>query len=267
MKATGYRPSMHDADTPGGPATGPLPIAAVRALWSFDDPVASEHAFADAAASQAYSAGQQAELRTQQARALGLQQRFDEADELLDRIASEDDAVRTRVDLERGRLRRSAGRPAEAVPLFVAAHERADCAGLAYLAVDALHMLALADPDNAPEWTVKALDRATGATDPETRAWAIALHNNRGWYLHDANRFDEALAAFQAAHAAALELGTPDQEQIARWAVARCLRSLGRTAEALAIQEALLEERPDDEYVHEELALLRAAADGAGPQE
>lgn len=246
-------------DTVDESSGGPLSIAAVRALWQFDSPAVSERAFAEAATSPGRSVAQSAELRTQQARALGLQGRFADAEELLDRIASDDDAVRARVDLERGRLRRSAGRPAEAGPFLAAAYERAVGAGLTYLAVDALHMLALVEPENAPAWTVQALELATAAPDPETRGWAIALHNNRGWCLHDAGQYDEALVAFHAAHEATLELGTPEQEQVARWAVARCLRSLGRRTEALAMQEALLRERPDDEYVHEEIDLLRAA--------
>ena len=55
-----------------------------------------------------------------------------------------------RVALERGRLRNSAGDPAAAVPLFRAAAEGAASAGLVFLQVDALHMLAIADPAHAP---------------------------------------------------------------------------------------------------------------------
>jgi hypothetical protein len=55
------------------------------ALWNFDDPIASADRFAQAAAEPDRSEVVRAELETQRARALGLQQRFDEADAKLGR--------------------------------------------------------------------------------------------------------------------------------------------------------------------------------------
>ena len=43
---------------------------------------------------------------------------------------------------------------------------------------------------------------------------------------------------------------------MARWSVARCLRTLGRTDEALDLQRELARARPDDPYVQAELAAL-----------
>jgi hypothetical protein len=54
-----------------------------------------------------------------------------------------------------------------------------------------------------------------------------------------------------------MDTGTADQLHVAQWAVARCLRSLGRLEEAREIQERLFAARPDDEYVVSELAELR----------
>jgi tetratricopeptide (TPR) repeat protein len=52
--------------------------------------------------------------------------------------------------------------------------------------------------------------------------------------------------------------GKPKQIQIARWSVARCLRSLGRHREALDIQRALESEHAvagtADGFVYEEIA-------------
>jgi tetratricopeptide (TPR) repeat protein len=239
-------------------ATGdPLPPQMLRELWDFDDPSGSEHRLAAAAADLGRATGHRAELATQLARALGLQGRFPDADAVLDAIGEPTGVVRVRVLLERGRLRTSAGDPAAAVPLFRAAAEAAEAAGAVGLQVDALHMLAIADAGREEEWAAVALAVVDASADPEVTRWACPLHTNLGWHLHDAGRWDEALAEFHQAHVAS---APGDQEQIARWAIARCLRSLGRTAEALAIQHDLAAERPSDPYVAEELGLL-----GGGP--
>jgi len=65
---------------------------------------------------------------------------------------------------------------------------------------------------------------------------------------------------FREAEAAWLASGRQPQGRIARWSVARCLRSLGRYDEALGIQRALEREwaaaGQADGYVFEELAEL-----------
>ena len=98
-----------------------------------------------------------------------------------------------------------------------------------------------------------------GADDPRTARWSGALHNNLGWARHDGGDPAGALEEFSAALAAYEATGTPEQQRVARWAVARCLRSLGRTAEALEIQQRLHESGPVDGYVEEELGELYLA--------
>lgn len=236
--------------------TDRLDPARLDELWDFADPAASAARFeAEIATSGPIAID---ELRTQQARAMGLAGEVDAADALLDAIESNDAVVRVRVALERGRLHNSSGRPEQAMPYFAEALESARSAGDDFLALDALHMLAIADEHRSGEWTARGIQVAAASTDPRTRRWLIALHNNLGWTHHDAGLFPEALAEFEAADAAARVHGTVEQQQLAQWCIARALRSLGRTQEALAIQEQLLVLRPDDEYVVEELALLRA---------
>ena len=114
-----------------------------KPLWDFDDPSASEArllAAADDASEPARSA-----WLTQVARAMGLQEKFDVAHAVLDSLAVSGIAleVAVRLDLERGRLYRSAGDAARALPLFEQAAARAERAGLDELRVDALHMAAL----------------------------------------------------------------------------------------------------------------------------
>ena len=157
--------------------------------------------------------------------------------------------VAVRVALERGRVCNSSGRPIDAVPFFARALDLARTAGEDYLAVDAAHMLAIADEAQAQKWTREALHLIAGADDPRTARWSGALHNNLGWALHDGGDPAGALDEFVAAQAAFDATGTPEQQRVARWTLARCLRTLGRCVEALDIQQRLHESGPADGYV------------------
>jgi tetratricopeptide (TPR) repeat protein len=191
-------------------------------LWEFEDPKLSEQRFRDAMADQQYDADEKAELATQLGRAIGLQGRFDEADALLDSIDGEEPTVGVRILLERGRLLNLSGHAAMAVPLFEQAAELADHLGEEFLAVDALHMLAVADSAHAEPWTRSALEYASTAHDPQTRRWMVALHHNLGRELRRAGRSTEALVEFQLAEQWAERFGTPAQQQHAREAILGC---------------------------------------------
>jgi hypothetical protein len=91
----------------------------LRPLWDFDDLDATEARFR----------ALRAEALTQLARVQGLREDYDAGDQLLDEVAEEDPRVRIRVDLERGRLRRSSGQPDAALPLFERAFAAAVDAG------------------------------------------------------------------------------------------------------------------------------------------
>ena len=202
-------------------------------LWNFDDPAGSEARFRAAAEDGAYDADEQAELATQLGRAIGLQGRYEEADALLDSIDADEPTVGVRVLLERGRLLNSSGHAAMAVPLFEQAAELADHLSEDFLAVDALHMLAIADSAHAEAWTRSALEYASTAHDPRTKGWMVSLHSNLGWTLHQAGRFTEALVEFQLAEQWAERVGTPRQQRWAREAIEECEQALaaGMTAE------------------------------------
>jgi tetratricopeptide (TPR) repeat protein len=228
-------------------------------VWDFSDPAASETRFREAIAGQPPESNTALELRTQLARALGLQERFGEALAELDAIESTDDIVLARLNLEQGRVRNSHGQPADAVAFFELAREHASAASSDDLEVDALHMLAIVEPERAVEWTNRALAIAESSASPRTRRWRGALHNNLGWTFHDAADFAAALTHFERALEIYKESGTPDQVHIAWWSVARCYRSLGRHEEALAIQRRLAAEDPTDEYVAEEIAAIESS--------
>ncbi|MEO6200250.1 MAG: tetratricopeptide repeat protein [Cryobacterium sp.] len=241
-------------------APSPIGQALLDSLWDYADPASSAERFRRAEEGFAHDAGARAELHTQLARALGLQGNFDEGHAVLDGIDAPSARVRARVALERGRLLRSAGQPEDSVPLFTLAVREAASAGSQFLALDALHMLAVSDAGHEEEWAAEGLLVLAKATDDRTRRWGVALHNNLAWYLHDSGRAAEALGEFEQALAVATRVGTPGQRFIGRWGVARCLRTLGRNAEALAMQQALAAERPGEEFVRAELAELAKAA-------
>lgn len=232
----------------------------VRAMWDFDRPGVSEERFRTALAG---ATGTDAlVLRTQLARALGLQRRFDDAAVELDAVAAVADlppVARVYLDLERGRVLNSGGRRPESGPRFLAAFEEARRAGLDDLAVDAAHMLAIVEGGAAGiAWAERALAIAEASADPRAKAWVGSVSHNLGWTLHDLGRFDEALECWRRALAFREQNGgDAEQIRVGRWTVARGLRSLGRYDEALAIQEDL--RGSGDGFVDEELGELLLA--------
>ena len=118
-------------------------------------------------------------------------------------------------------------------------------------------------PDRAWEWNERAMELARSSTDPAARRWVASIANNMAWARHEAGAYEEALELFSLALAERERQDDPARTRIARWCVARCLRSLGRTEEALAEQQSLAAELDalgeTDEYVTEEIAeCLRA---------
>jgi tetratricopeptide (TPR) repeat protein len=209
-----------------------------------------------------------------------LQRKFADADATLDALAASLDEpparVRVRWLLERGRVRNSNGRPAEAVPLFkeaLAAAEKDALPGADYYRVDALHMLGIAaSPAERLDWNLKALATATASADARARGWRGSLLHNLGWTFHDRGDHARAVGYWREALAAREAAGDVARIRVARWTVARGLRSQGELDEAEAIQRALAEETErtgaPDGFVYEELAeiaLARGDADAARP--
>lgn len=229
----------------------------IDALWDYSNPAASADRFAEAV-----SNGAGDEARTQLARALGLQGRYDEAREALHQVRLEHAGplVRARHALEMGRVLNSSGSPDAARPWFEAALDLATSAVQESYAIDAAHMIAIVAPEaERLAWHEKTLAMVDAATDSRAKKWEPAVLNNAAWTLHDAGRFEEALRLFQRAVALRENAGQPGPLRIARYAVGRCLRSLGRAAEALAIQEILVVEDPEDGFFQEETALCLVA--------
>ncbi|MBZ5739609.1 tetratricopeptide repeat protein [Nocardioides mangrovi] len=231
----------------------------LRDLWDFDDPAGSEVRFR-AAADEA-EGDERIVLLTQAARALGLQERYDEGHALLDDLAVPSDEVAAHVSLERGRLLRSAGEEEAALPHFEAAEAAARDAGLDAVRVDAVHMVALVVPaEERIAVNERALELAGRSADPEARDWDASLLTNIGMVHADAGDFAGALAVFEQALVARERIGEDERTRVARWMVAWSLRNLGHRADALTMQRALKADLEaagaSDPHVDEELALL-----------
>ena len=236
----------------------------LRDLWDFSDPVGSEQRFRSLAAESEEPAATRA--MTQVARALGLQERYDDAHAVLDALATDDPESRVRLALERGRVLRSAGDPDAARPYFEEAADLGREAGVEELEVDALHMLALVvDPDDRMAAHQVALARARAASAPAARDWDASLLNNIGMEHADGGDHRAALAAFRDALAARERIGDDARTRVARWMVAWSLRHLGEVDEAREMQLALKAELDalgeHDPYVDEELELMGQPSD------
>ncbi|WP_297084284.1 tetratricopeptide repeat protein [uncultured Demequina sp.] len=228
------------------------------AMWDFGSPEVSEQRFREAWIDDSSDAHHRAVMATQLVRALGLQSKFSDADAVLDALAGSEPPgeIRARIELERGRLLVSRDAPADAIAHFERAVDEAAAVDAAFLEVDALHMLAIADAGNERDWAQEGLAIVHRSGDSRLKRWGVALHNNLGWTEHDAGDAAAALEHFEAALLFANDHGSAEQRHVARWAVGRCLRTLGRDDEALAIQRELAEQRPDDPFVGEEIAAL-----------
>ena len=234
----------------------------IDSFWEYTEPALSEERFRSALGTA--QGDERLELLTQIARTYSLRKRFGEAHQVLNEVEQQlaDAGPRPRVRhlLERGRTFNSGGEKEKARMLFVEAWEQASAARQEGLAVDAAHMVAItySGTRDAIEWNQRGLVAARASQDAKARALIPAMLNNAAWDLHDMGRFGEALPLFEEAQAEWIARGKPQQIQHAKWAVARCLRSLGRYDDALAIQRALEAEHKAadtvDGYVFEEMA-------------
>jgi tetratricopeptide (TPR) repeat protein len=232
-------------------------------LWDYDKPEEAETRFR-ALLPAASDAAYRAQLLTQIARAQGLQRKFDDAHRTLDEaqalLTGGLKRAEVRCLLERGRVHNSSKHPELARPLFLEAWDLASSTpGEDFYAIDAAHMLGIVEPpEQQREWNLRALALAEKTADARARQWLGSLYNNIGWTYHDAEQYHEALEIFQKALKWREAQGRAPEIRIAKWCVARALRSLGRVEEALEMQRAQLREFESlgekSGYVFEELA-------------
>ena len=231
-------------------------------LWDYSKPDETEEKFGELLAELPQGDPFVPELLTQIARALGLQHKFEEAHRTLDlvekKLGSDPSRAKVRYLLERGRTFNSSGEADQARPLFQQAEEMAARLSEDFYEVDAIHMLAIvAEPPQSLALNLRAIKLAESSKQEKTRNWLGSLYNNTGWAYHDLGDYESALEIFRKAEAWQRSQGRDNETRIARWTVARTLRSMNRVAEALSHQMDLEKEFESadekDGYVFEEI--------------
>src|SRR4030067_1116358 len=234
-------------------------------LWNYDKPAETEKQFREILplAQKSGDVGYLAELLTQIARTLGLQQKFEEAHALLDSVQpmleKTGTLARVRYHLVRGRAYNSSGQKEKAIEQFNQALELASKEKLDFYAVDAAHMLAIAAPTPQHRyWNLKAISLAEASSDPKARTWLGSLYNNLGWDFFFKKDYGEALKLFEKALEHRQQQGKPTLILSAKWCVAKTLRMLGKVDSALAMQFELEKNwekaGEQDGFVYEEIA-------------
>lgn len=232
--------------------------------WDYKHPDSTETVFRSLlpGARASGDADYLAQLLTQIARTQGLQRKFEESHATLDEVETmltdELKVAKVRYLLERGRTFNSSKHPDKARPLFLEAWDLARSIGADFYAVDAAHMMGIIETgEESLAWNRKAIAAAEASEGERARNWLGSLYNNTGWTYHDQGEYEQALDLFERALAFREEKKQESGIRIARWCVARAMRSLGRVDEALARQQALAKEfeaiGEEDGYVQEEL--------------
>jgi len=237
-------------------------------LWDFNDPKSTEMLFVSLTDEAASSTNKEYApiLLSQIARTYSLRGNFDTAHKILNEakemLTGDDNASLAFYYIERGRTLNSAGDKPAALKYFKQGFLTAEIIKDDYLAVDAAHMMAIAEAlGEQMKWNLIALSIAESSKSVRARDWRGTLYNNMGWTFFDQERYGEALTLFEKGVDFRREKDQARRLLIARWAVARTYRALDRLDEALEVQLDLLRERsakglPDDGYVIEELAEL-----------
>jgi tetratricopeptide (TPR) repeat protein len=243
---------------------GTVPLPEFDSLWDYDRPGPTEKKFRDLlpAAIDSLDISYLSELLTQIARAEAMQRKFQEAQKTLDRVEKAlpkaEQRVSVRYLLERGRVLTLSGKAKEARPRFQEAYNLATIFKMDLHALDAAHMMSIAEPEKALEWNLKALDVAEKSLDEKTWKWRGSLYNSIGWNHFDQKEYQEALFMLQKALEFCEHQGDPLKIRTAKWAVAKVLRAIDHTEEALEMQRKLFEEYQAEGkrngYVYEEIA-------------
>jgi tetratricopeptide (TPR) repeat protein len=239
-------------------------LVEIDSLWNYNDPASSEIKFKNYI-SKAEESGNKdylCQLLTQAARSQGLQLKFDEAhktlDEVLDMLDDTTQTARIRYLLERGRVFNSSKVKDNAKTFFKEAYNLAKLYNEDYYAVDAAHMMGIAETEGESlRWNEIAIKDADASEVTRAKNWLGPLLNNTGWTYHDMGNYEKAMELFEKCRQWHEERNTGLGYFIARWTVARSHRSLKDYYKALEQQMTLkneMEEKNEpDGFVYEEI--------------
>lgn len=236
-----------------------------NAMWDYNNPAATEIKFREILP-QAITSGNKdylAQLLTQIARTYSLRLKFDGAHIILDEVETmltpDIPSAKIRYLLERGRTYNSAKQPEKAISFFKEAFDDSLSHHEDFYAVDAAHMMGIAEKgEDSLKWNNRAIELAELSQDIRTKRWLGSLLNNTGWTYHDMGQYDKAMELFKKCLKWHEERNTGRGYRIAKWTVARTLRSQAKYQEALENQKNLLTEIEEnnydsDGYVYEEI--------------
>jgi len=246
----------------------PTSITEFDKLWNYNDPEETEKKFRELLPKIKDSNDRSAylQLLTQIARTNSLRMKFDEAHKVLDeaepQLSDELHLARIRYLLERGRTFRSSMQVEKSRDFFIKAYELSVENKEDNYAVDAAHMMGIIEPfDEAQRWNELAMKSAENSLNPGVKNWLGSLYNNTAWNYHDNREYDKALNLFEKNVVWHTEKKSGQELIIAKWSVARTLRSLNKIEEAIKMQNDLLKEMKEKEleedgYIYEELGEL-----------
>jgi tetratricopeptide (TPR) repeat protein len=227
-------------------------------LWDYAHPDETERKFRAILpqAREANDPSYLAQLLTQIARTQGLQQRFYDAHRTLDEVEAmlTDDLklARVRYWLEQGRVFNSSGDRVRAMARFAQACLLAQNENFSRYAIDAMHMLAIAESDPAKQVELNLHGIAMVEKDPSQRGWLWSLYNNIAESYATLKDYQSALDYTRKLIEFQKERGEPDIYTLKD--EARFLRHMGHPDQSLAIIEPLVQRQPDDGWLEEELA-------------
>jgi tetratricopeptide (TPR) repeat protein len=232
-------------------------------LWNFGDPAATEAKFrellpqAEASGDRSYHV----QLLTQIARTYSLRAKFNEAHSLLDTIEElltpDLNLARVRYLLERGRTYNSSNQQTKALPLFIEASELAESIGEIRFAIDAVHMVAIAErnPKDQIKWNLKGIEMVKAHPDQER--WLNALYNNLGDCYIGMGDYTNAIPIYQKLAELQRKL-SGEADMYTQKDEARAWRLSGNPDNSLAIIEPiytkLATDNQTDGWIEEEYA-------------
>ena len=239
----------------------------LRGLWDFGDLDTTERRLREQLAREADDAGR-AEVLTQLARVEGLRGDVDAGERSIEEAAAragKDVTARARIDLERGRLRRSSGDPEAALPLFASAFETSlGCWPVLHRRRRGAHGRAgRPRPLGLPRLD-GARDRARGGatTGPGTGSARSSTTSAGSATSTASTRRRSTRSSGPYVHANGTH-PTARRSRSRATRVGKALRALGRSAEAVPLLEHAVawaqREGAPDGWFHEELAEEYAA--------
>jgi tetratricopeptide (TPR) repeat protein len=227
------------------------------ALWNLGDPEIIEKRFQELLphAEKCADKSIYLQLLSQLALTQALQKKFVDAHKTLDlaekQLESEYLVAKVRIILERGRafqqeamVLQKVEKIAKAIAHFELSYEISLNNSLDFHAINAAHMIAIAAPEanNKIKWNLLAIDLTEKTRDEKAKAWLGSLYSNLGQNYIETKQYEDALTVLEKTLEIRKKEHYEPNVRIAKWALARALRFLGRLDEALLILIPLLNE-------------------------